>query len=57
MEQPDEPREAERSDGVRPADRRPYRTPELIEYGSVAKLTQSSSMFGFDGTMMLMSCL
>ncbi len=57
MELPDEPREAERSADVRPADRRPYRTPELIEYGSVAKLTQGASMFGFDGTMMQMTCL
>jgi hypothetical protein len=48
MANPDEPREADRSDGVRP--------PELIEYGSVAKLTQGGGMSGTDA-MMMMLCL
>jgi hypothetical protein len=57
MTKPDEPRDADRSEEVRPfPDRRPYREPELIEYGSVAKLTQSGSMFGFD-SMTMMTCL
>jgi hypothetical protein len=57
MTKPDEPRDADRSEEVRPfPDRRPYREPELIEYGSVAKLTQSGSMFGFD-SMTRMTCL
>jgi hypothetical protein len=29
------------ADGKPPRDRRPWETPQLIEYGSVAKLTQS----------------
>jgi len=58
MEKPDEPREADRSDGVLSAGRRPYWAPELIEYGSVAKLTQTGSMFGFDANVMMTgSCL
>lgn len=56
MARPDEPREDDRSDDVPTPDRRPYRAPELIEYGSVAKLTQSGSMFGFDA-MSMMGCL
>jgi len=31
------------------AGKKRYRTPELIEYGSVAKLTQSSAGSGADG--------
>jgi hypothetical protein len=30
--------------------RKPYRAPQLIEYGSVAKLTQSSAGSGADGS-------
>jgi hypothetical protein len=39
--------------------RRPYVAPELVEYGTVAKLTQSGGVSGFDfGNMMsMMSCL
>jgi hypothetical protein len=56
MTTPDEPREDDRSDAAPVPDRRPYCAPELIEYGSVAKLTQSGSMFGFD-SMTMMGCL
>ncbi len=41
--------------------RRPYRCPALIEYGSVAKLTQGSLTFWSDGAMggfrFMMFCL
>jgi hypothetical protein len=39
--------------------RRPYAAPELIEYGTVAKLTQtgSGSVFDFTGMRMMMVCL
>ena len=41
--------------------RRPYRSPALIEYGSVAKLTQGSLTFWSDGSMggfrFMMFCL
>ncbi|MGH9313420.1 MAG: lasso RiPP family leader peptide-containing protein [Vicinamibacterales bacterium] len=57
MAQPDRPREADRSDGIPPPGRRPYRKPELIEYGSVAKLTQSGSITGGDSMGMTMACL
>jgi hypothetical protein len=56
MGNPDEPREADRSDSLRPPERRPYRRPELIEYGSIAKLTQGGGMSGSDA-MMMMACL
>jgi hypothetical protein len=38
--------------------RRPYQAPELVEYGTVAKLTQTGggSRFDFNG-MMMMACL
>ena len=38
--------------------RRPYAAPELVEYGTVAKLTQTGggSVFDFGG-MMMMACL
>ena len=41
-----------------PNPRRPYTAPELVEYGSVAKLTQTGggSVFDFLG-MMRMACL
>ena len=41
----------------RPRLRRPYAPPELIEYGTVAKLTQtgSGSVNDFIGMMMMMS--
>jgi hypothetical protein len=56
MVKPDEPRDADNSEGAPPPDRRPYHTPELVEYGSVAKLTQGGGMSGTDFQMM-MSCL
>ncbi len=39
--------------------RRPYAAPELIDYGTVAKLTQtgSGSVNDFTGMMMMMTCL
>jgi len=39
--------------------RRPYAPPELIEYGTVAKLTQTGggSVFDFGGMMRMMTCL
>ena len=39
--------------------RRPYVPPELIEYGTVAKLTQTGggSLFDFGGMMRMMVCL
>ena len=39
--------------------RRPYAEPELVEYGTVAKLTQgnSGSLADFGGTMRMMVCL
>jgi hypothetical protein len=52
----DEPRDADSSEGVPPPDRRPYHAPELVEYGSVAKLTQNAGMTGSDMSMM-MFCL
>ena len=47
--------------GPEPAggERRPYARPELIEYGTVAKLTQtgSGSVNDIFGMMMAMTCL
>ena len=48
--------------GGRPASRakKPYRTPRLTEYGSVAKLTQATAGSGADGGMkasQMMPCL
>jgi len=39
--------------------RRPYVSPELVEYGTVAKLTQGStgSLMEFGGMMRMMLCL
>ncbi len=39
--------------------RRPYAPPQLIEYGTVAKLTQTGggSVFDFGGMMRMMTCL
>jgi hypothetical protein len=38
-------------DTAKPAhDRRPWETPQLIEYGSVAKLTQSGGSTAKEGT-------
>jgi hypothetical protein len=40
--------------------KKPYRAPQLTEYGSVAKLTQSSAGSGADGGMkasQMKSCL
>ena len=42
------------------AGKKPYRSPELIEYGSVAKLTQANAGSGADGGMkasQMMTCL
>ena len=38
---------------------RPYAPPELIEYGTVAKLTQTGggSVFDFGGMMRMSTCL
>lgn len=51
-------RDDERQDDAR-RERRPYAPPELIEYGTVAKLTQTGggSFFDFGGMMMMMTCL
>jgi hypothetical protein len=44
------------NDAVDP--RRPYTAPELVEYGTVAKLTQTGGGSTFDfGGMMRMTCL
>jgi hypothetical protein len=42
-----------------PEDRKPYETPRLVEYGSIAKLTQGSRTFLNDGGagMVIMACL
>lgn len=37
--------------------KKPYSTPNLIEYGSVAKLTQTGAFSVGDATMMMMPCL
>lgn len=63
MAQPDKPREDEQPLAVpragSPSRRRPYRKPELAEYGSVAKLTQGTFTGGTDALMagMMMACL
>lgn len=36
-----QPRESERREQTSAGGRRPYRQPRLVEYGSIAKLTQS----------------
>jgi hypothetical protein len=36
-----------------PAGKRPYVAPELVEYGTVAKLTQGSGGSAFDGGGMM----
>jgi hypothetical protein len=46
MEQ--QPHETSARTEDRPGTRKPYRKPELIEYGSVAKLTQSGGSRGQD---------
>jgi len=42
-----------------PATRNPYEPPRLVEYGSIAKLTQGSNtlLTEGDGGMLLMICL
>jgi hypothetical protein len=37
--------------------KKPYARPVLVEYGHVAKLTQSGASAGFDFMGMMMSCL
>ena len=54
MERPEEPRETDQPDGILTRDRRPYRRPELTEYGSVAKLTQGGTIAGGDAMAMMM---
>jgi hypothetical protein len=54
-EQRDNPRRDDRDGGSVPSapprsGRRPYRRPELVEYGSVAKLTRGSKSVNADGT-------
>lgn len=41
------------------ADRKPYEAPRLVEYGSIAKLTQGNQTVNNDGGagMVLMMCL
>ena len=59
MEERDEPARKP-SDRDRVERRRPYRRPALIEYGSVARLTQGTATVGNDGpgnTMRQMQCL
>jgi hypothetical protein len=54
---------ARHDDRLAPGDarntRRPYAAPELVEYGTVAKLTQgnSGSLSDFGGTMAMKICL
>jgi hypothetical protein len=48
----EQPAPAGRDDG-----RRPYTTPTLVEYGTVARLTQGLSGSGTDFSMMRMACL
>jgi hypothetical protein len=59
MPQPDEPREAQAAPDTPTGSRRPYRRPELTEYGSVAKLTQGTLTVNSDAMsgMMMMACL
>lgn len=38
-------------------ERRPYIAPELVSYGTVAKLTQGSTGSGNDFLMRMMNCL
>ena len=63
----DDRKEIDRHDrhtsGATPGDagntRRSYTAPELVEYGTVAKLTQGNSwsLADFGGTMRMMTCL
>jgi hypothetical protein len=56
-----EGRHAARAEHAPQAPRRPYRSPALTEYGSVAKLTQGSLTWWSDGSMggfrFMMLCL
>ena len=58
---PGEPRDKSGSQGVAKGTRtrRPYRKPQLVEYGSVAKLTQGTRTAQSDGVGggFKMSCL
>jgi hypothetical protein len=51
--------DGERDKSVAADERKPYSPPRLIEYGTVAKLTQSggATVFDFSGGMMRMPCL
>jgi hypothetical protein len=58
MPQPDKLHEGDKPPQPPSVDRRPYHQPELIEYGSVAKLTQGTLSVGADaGPGMMMACL
>lgn len=37
--------------------KKPYVSPGLVEYGSIVKLTQTGTVAGTDGTVMMSSCL
>ena len=49
-ERKDSQRQDEGAAGSRRPRKRPYRRPELVEYGSVAKLTKGSKSVNADGT-------
>lgn len=55
----DQREETQKNDtsGVPTAIRRPYAAPDLVEYGTVAKLTQGVGGSGTDFSMMMMLCL
>jgi len=40
-----------------PPPRKPYATPELVEYGPVEKLTRTGTQTAGDGAHMMMTCL
>jgi hypothetical protein len=54
-----QPHDSRRVPGEAASVRRPYAAPELVEYGTVAKLTQSGtgSINDFLGMMRMMVCL
>lgn len=46
------------TDELRPPQKKPYSVPRLLEYGSVAKLTQAGSLGSVEaGGMMMIPCL
>ena len=47
-----------RPENIGPKPRRPYIRPELVEYGTVSKLTQTGTgLYSDGGMMMMMACL